>query len=360
MEFRDAKTMVRAGGNPYNDGTRTKKITFWVVVGHIVFVVVPLVFFWIAGLCSSCSQIQPEKEKEFVVQVGLVSDQPLGNTQEPTPEVKDPPAVEPLTPPPPIEAPPPPIETPKPPKVEPPPQPKPPKVEPKPQPKPPKVEPKPQPKVQPKPPKVEPKPQPKPQPKPPKVEPKPQPKPKPRPYLSVDQIKVTRSSPSQQQKQREAAERRRKQQEREQQIRAQQDYQRQLAAYNAAQQRAAAQRRQALEGIRRNVASVQGVVNAGLQGVQATQYINDLKRVIDPLFIQPSDTLLKGAKPSVNVKLTVSPSGRLVSATIVSRSGNAAMNESVEIWIGKVRNTQLPKPSQARGNIVVTVTLRCN
>ena len=350
MEFRDAKTMIKAGGNPYNDGTRTRKITLWVVIGHIVFVLVPLVSFWIAGLCSSCSPIREEKPQELVVQVGLVSDQPLGNTQEPAPEVKEPPAEIPL---PPVEEPlppPPPIEQPKPPKIEPPPP-----VE---------VKPKPQPKPQPKPVEVKPKPQPKPQPKPVEVKPKPQPKPQPKPpkkssFLRPDQINVNRSSDAELKKQRAEAERRKRRQEMERQIQAQRDYQRRLAEYNAAQQRAAAQRQQALAGIRRNVTSVRGVVDAGLQGVQAQQYINDLKRVIDPLFIQPSDSLLKGAKPSVNVKLTISPAGRLISAAIVSRSGNGAMDESVEIWIGKVRNTQLPKPSQVRTNISVTVTLRC-
>ena len=335
MEFRDAKTMIKAGGNPYNDGTRTRKITLWVIIGHIVFVLVPLVSFWLAGLCSSCSPIREEKPQELVVQVGLVSDQPLGNTQEPAPEVKEPPAEIPL---PPVEdplPPPPPIEQPKPPKIEPPPP-----VE---------VKPKPQPKPKPKPVEVKPKPQPKPQPKPPKKS----------PFLRPDQIKVNRSSDAELKKQRAEAERRKRRQEMERQIQAQRDYQRRLAEYNAAQQRAAAQRQQALAGIRRNMTSVQGVVNAGLQGVQAQQYINDLKRVIDPLFIQPSDSLLKGAKPSVNVKLTISPAGRLISAAIVSRSGNGAMDESVEIWIGKVRNTQLPKPSQVRTNISVTVTLRC-
>lgn len=331
MEFRDAKTMIKAGGNPYNDGTRTRKITLWVIIGHIVFVLVPLVSFWLAGLCSSCSPIREEKPQELVVQVGLVSDQPLGNTQEPPPEVKEPPAEIPL---PPVEEPlppPPPIEQPKPPKIEPPPP----------------VE-------------VKPKPQPKPKPKPVEVKPKPQPKPpKKSPFLRPDQIKVNRSSDAELKKQRAEADRRKRRQEMERQIQAQRDYQRRLAEYNAAQQRAAAQRQQALAGIRRNMTSVQGVVNAGLQGVQAQQYINDLKRVIDPLFIQPSDSLLKGAKPSVNVKLTISPAGRLISAAIVSRSGNGAMDESVEIWIGKVRNTQLPKPSQVRTNISVTVTLRC-
>ncbi len=331
MEFRDAKTMIKAGGNPYNDGTRTRKITLWVIIGHIVFVLVPLVSFWLAGLCSSCSPIREEKPQELVVQVGLVSDQPLGNTQEPAPEVKEPPAEIPL---PPVEEPlppPPPIEQPKPPKIEPPPP----------------VE-------------VKPKPQPKPQPKPVEVKPKPQPKPpKKSPFLRPDQIKVNRSSDAELKKQRAEADRRKRRQEMERQIQAQRDYQRRLAEYNAAQQRAAAQRQQALAGIRRNVTSVRGVVDAGLQGVQAQQYINDLKRVIDPLFIQPSDSLLKGAKPSVNVKLTISPAGRLISAAIVSRSGNGAMDESVEIWIGKVRNTQLPKPSQVRTNISVTVTLRC-
>ena len=346
MEFRDAKTMIKAGGNPYNDGTRTRKITLWVVIGHIVFVLVPLVSFWLAGLCSSCSPIREEKPQELVVQVGLVSDQPLGNTQEPAPEVKEPPAEIPL---PPVEdplPPPPPIEQPKPPKIEPP--------------KPVEVKPKPQPKPQPKPVEVKPKPQPKPQPKPVEVKPKPQPKPpKKSPFLRPDQIKVNRSSDAELKKQREEADRRKRRQEMERQIQAQRDYQQRLAEYNAAQQRAAAQRQQALAGIRRNVTSVRGVVDAGLQGVQAQQYINDLKRVIDPLFIQPSDSLLKGAKPSVNVKLTISPAGRLISAAIVSRSGNGAMDESVEIWIGKVRNTQLPKPSQVRTNISVTVTLRC-
>ncbi len=342
MEFRDAKTMIKAGGNPYNDGTRTRKITLWVIIGHIVFVLVPLVSFWIAGLCSSCSPIREEKPQELVVQVGLVSDQPLGNTQEPAPEVKEPPAEIPL---PPVEEPlppPPPIEQPKPPKIEPPPP-----VE---------VKPKPQPKPKPKPVEVKPKPQPKPV----EVKPKPQPKPpKKSPFLRPDQINVNRSSDAELKKQRAEADRRKRRQEMERQIQAQRDYQRRLAEYNAAQQRAAAQRQQALAGIRRNMTSVQGVVNAGLQGVQAQQYINDLKRVIDPLFIQPSDSLLKGAKPSVNVKLTISPAGRLISAAIVSRSGNGAMDESVEIWIGKVRNTQLPKPSQVRTNISVTVTLRC-
>lgn len=334
MEFRDAKTMIKAGGNPYNDGTRTRKITLWVIIGHIVFVLVPLVSFWIAGLCSSCSPIREEKPQELVVQVGLVSDQPLGNTQEPAPEVKEPPAEIPL---PPVEEPlppPPPIEQPKPPKIEPPPV----EVKPKPQPKP----------------------QPKPKPKPVEVKPKPQPKPpKKSPFRRPDQIKVNRSSDAELKKQRAEADRRKRRQEMERQIQAQRDYQRRLAEYNAVQQRAAAQRQQALAGIRRNVTSVRGVVDAGLQGVQAQQYINDLKRVIDPLFIQPSDSLLKGAKPSVNVKLTISPAGRLISAAIVSRSGNGAMDESVEIWIGKVRNTQLPKPSQVRTNISVTVTLRC-
>ena len=342
MEFRDAKTMIKAGGNPYNDGTRTRKITLWVIIGHIVFVLVPLVSFWLAGLCSSCSPIREEKPQELVVQVGLVSDQPLGNTQEPAPEVKEPPAEIPL---PPVEEPlppPPPIEQPKPPKIEPPPP-----VE---------VKPKPQPKPKPKPVEVKPKPKPKPV----EVKPKPQPKPpKKSPFLRPDQINVNRSSDAELKKQRAEAERRKRRQEMERQIQAQRDYQRRLAEYNAAQQRAAAQRQQALAGIRRNMTSVQGVVNAGLQGVQAQQYINDLKRVIDPLFIQPSDSLLKGAKPSVNVKLTISPAGRLISAAIVSRSGNGAMDESVEIWIGKVRNTQLPKPSQVRTNISVTVTLRC-
>ena len=346
MEFRDAKTMIKAGGNPYNDGTRTRKITLWVIIGHIVFVLVPLVSFWLAGLCSSCSPIREEKPQELVVQVGLVSDQPLGNTQEPAPEVKEPPAEIPL---PPVEEPlppPPPIEQPKPPKIEPP--------------KPVEVKPKPQPKPQPKPVEVKPKPQPKPV----EVKPKPQPKPQPKPpkkniFLRPDQINVNRSSDAELKKQRAEADRRKRRQEMERQIQAQRDYQRRLAEYNAAQQRAAAQRQQALAGIRRNMTSVQGVVNAGLQGVQAQQYINDLKRVIDPLFIQPSDSLLKGAKPSVNVKLTISPAGRLISAAIVSRSGNGAMDESVEIWIGKVRNTQLPKPSQVRTNISVTVTLRC-
>lgn len=342
MEFRDAKTMIKAGGNPYNDGTRTRKITLWVIIGHIVFVLVPLVSFWLAGLCSSCSPIREEKPQELVVQVGLVSDQPLGNTQEPAPEVKEPPAEIPL---PPVEEPlppPPPIEQPKPPKIEPPPP-----VE---------VKPKPQPKPKPKPVEVKPKPQPKPV----EVKPKPQPKPpKKSPFLRPDQINVNRSSDAELKKQRAEADRRKRRQEMERQIQAQRDYQRRLAEYNAAQQRAAAQRQQALAGIRRNMTSVQGVVNAGLQGVQAQQYINDLKRVIDPLFIQPSDSLLKGAKPSVNVKLTISPAGRLISAAIVSRSGNGAMDESVEIWIGKVRNTQLPKPSQVRTNISVTVTLRC-
>ena len=218
------------------------------------------------------------------------------------------------------------------------------------------VKPKPQPKPKPKPVEVKPKPKPKPV----EVKPKPQPKPpKKSPFLRPDQIKVNRSSDAELKKQRAEAERRKRRQEMERQIQAQRDYQRRLAEYNAAQQRAAAQRQQALAGIRRNMTSVQGVVNAGLQGVQAQQYINDLKRVIDPLFIQPSDSLLKGAKPSVNVKLTISPAGRLISAAIVSRSGNGAMDESVEIWIGKVRNTQLPKPSQVRTNISVTVTLRC-
>lgn len=59
---------------------------------------------------------------------------------------------------------------------------------------------------------------------------------------------------------------------------------------------------------------------------------------------QPNAAQLNNARPEVKVLIHVDASGRIVSAKIVKRSGNRAMDESVETLLRKVRI--LPKPPE--------------
>ena len=306
MNVSDARALLKHGMDPYANSNRTKWIAIWVICAHLmVFVIVPLVLLGVDLLV-------PEEPPLVVMKVGLVDlpegdspDAPVNGEQQPIPE---PPAPEPPAP--------------EPPKPEPP-KPEPPKPEP-PKPEPPKPEP------------------PKPVPAPPKPKQKPVP-PKPKYLTAADILKQRNKNRGKTVTIKNKDNRKQQQQDHA----AQQAYAKQLAEYNRA--------RQALQSARGRF----GSPDAGLKGILATAedraYYAKLKAFVDARFVQPSDALLDGRKPVVQVQITIGKDGSLAGWNVTSPSDVQAMNDAVAALKEKLRT--MPVPPRA---MTIPFTFRVN
>lgn len=301
MNVSDARALLKHGMDPYANSNRTKWIAIWVVCAHLmVFVIVPLVLLGVDLLV-------PEEPPLVVMKVGLVDlpegdspDAPVNGEQQPIPE---PPAPEPPAPEPP--------------------KPEPPKPEP-PKPEPPKPEP------------------PKPVPAPPKPKQKPVP-PKPKYLTAADILKQRNKNRGKTVTIKNKDNRKQQQQDHA----AQQAYAKQLAEYNRA--------RQALQSARGRF----GSPDAGLKGILATAedraYYAKLKAFVDARFVQPSDALLDGRKPVVQVQITIGKDGSLAGWNVTSPSDVQAMNDAVAALKEKLRT--MPVPPRA---MTIPFTFRVN
>lgn len=311
MNVSDARALLKHGMDPYANSKRTKWIAVWVICAHLmVFVIVPLVLLGVDLLV-------PEEPPLVVMKVGLVDlpegdspDAPVNGEQQPIPE---PPAPEPPAPEPPKPEPP----TPEPPKPEPP-KPEPPKPEP-PTPEPPK-----------------------PVPAPPKPKQKPVP-PKPKYLTAADILKQRNKNRGKTVTIKNKDNRKQQQQDHA----AQQAYAKQLAEYNRA--------RQALQSARGRF----GSPDAGLKGILATAedraYYAKLKAFVDARFVQPSDALLDGRKPVVQVQITIGKDGSLAGWNVTSPSDVQAMNDAVAALKEKLQT--MPVPPRA---MTIPFTFRVN
>lgn len=296
MNVSDARALLKHGMDPYANSNRTKWIAVWVICAHLmVFVIVPLVLLGVDLLV-------PEEPPLVVMKVGLVDlpegdspDAPVNGEQQPIPE---PPAPEP-------------------------PAPEPPKPEP-PKPEPPKPEP------------------PKPVPAPPKPKQKPVP-PKPKYLTAADILKQRNKNRGKTVTIKNKDNRKQQQQDHA----AQQAYAKQLAEYNRA--------RQALQSARGRF----GSPDAGLKGILATAedraYYAKLKAFVDARFVQPSDALLDGRKPVVQVQITIGKDGSLAGWNVTSPSDVQAMNDAVAALKEKLRT--MPVPPRA---MTIPFTFRVN
>ena len=296
MNVSDARALLKHGMDPYANSNRTKWIAVWVICAHLmVFVIVPLVLLGVDLLV-------PEEPPLVVMKVGLVDlpegdspDAPVNGEQQPIPE---PPAPEP-------------------------PAPEPPKPEP-PKPEPPKPEP------------------PKPVPAPPKPKQKPVP-PKPKYLTAADILKQRNKNRGKTVTIKNEDNRKQQQQDHA----AQQAYAKQLAEYNRA--------RQALQSARGRF----GSPDAGLKGILATAedraYYAKLKAFVDARFVQPSDALLDGRKPVVQVQITIGKDGSLAGWNVTSPSDVQAMNDAVAALKEKLRT--MPVPPRA---MTIPFTFRVN
>ena len=128
---------------------------------------------------------------------------------------------------------------------------------------------------------------------------------------------------------------------------AQQAYAKQLAEYNRA--------RQALQSARGRF----GSPDAGLKGILATAedraYYAKLKAFVDARFVQPSDALLDGRKPVVQVQITIGKDGSLAGWNVTSPSDVQAMNDAVAALKEKLRT--MPVPPRA---MTIPFTFRVN
>ena len=296
MNVSDARALLKHGMDPYANSNRTKWIAVWVICAHLmVFVIVPLVLLGVDLLV-------PEEPPLVVMKVGLVDlpegdspDAPVNGEQQPIPE---PPAPEP-------------------------PKPEPPKPEP-PKPEPPKPEP------------------PKPVPAPPKPKQKPVP-PKPKYLTAADILKQRNKNRGKTVTIKNKDNRKQQQQDHA----AQQAYAKQLAEYNRA--------RQALQSARGRF----GSPDAGLKGILATAedraYYAKLKAFVDARFVQPSDALLDGRKPVVQVQITIGKDGSLAGWNVTSPSDVQAMNDAVAALKEKLQT--MPVPPRA---MTIPFTFRVN
>ena len=128
---------------------------------------------------------------------------------------------------------------------------------------------------------------------------------------------------------------------------AQQAYAKQLAEYNRA--------RQALQSARGRF----GSPDAGLKGILATAedraYYAKLKAFVDARFVQPSDALLDGRKPVVQVQITIGKDGSLAGWNVTSPSDVQAMNDAVAALKEKLQT--MPVPPRA---MTIPFTFRVN
>ena len=128
---------------------------------------------------------------------------------------------------------------------------------------------------------------------------------------------------------------------------AQQAYAKQLAEYNRA--------RQALQSARGRF----GSPDAGLKGILATAedraYYAKLKAFVDARFVQPSDALLDGRKPVVQVQITIGKDGSLAGWDVTSPSDVQAMNDAVAALKEKLQT--MPVPPRA---MTIPFTFRVN
>ena len=99
--------------------------------------------------------------------------------------------------------------------------------------------------------------------------------------------------------------------------------------------------------------------DAGLKGILATAedraYYAKLKAFVDARFVQPSDALLDGRKPVVQVQITIGKDGSLAGWNVTSPSDVQAMNDAVAALKEKLRT--MPVPPRA---MTIPFTFRVN
>ncbi len=283
--------MRRSDLDPYVSTGRVGVITLWVVIVHVaLFFLLPLAL-WLVSL------IEEEKEPPLtVMKVGLV-DLPEGDSLDaPKDGIKlPPPAPEPAPEPEPVPSPEPEPEE----KTVKPPPPAPPKL---------KAE------IRTPPP-------------PPKQKPdKPKNKPKPK-YLTAEEIRQKRNKNPK---------------------RIVEQVQPAPSAADRQRQQAAQQRRDAIRNVSNNIGKYGHVDGGGVADRLATMeekvYMEKLFEYIDPLFVQPSASLLRNQTPTVEVYITVDTNGALLGWEIHKASNVPAMNEAVEALHAKLKHRIMPKP----------------
>ena len=86
-----------------------------------------------------------------------------------------------------------------------------------------------------------------------------------------------------------------------------------------------------------------------------SRYYASVTSFMKRLWVQPHVSALRGSRPTVDVELNVDASGRIVSARILRKSGNYAMDNSVENLLRALK--VLPKPPFPMPHLRVTVEI---
>jgi TonB family protein len=79
-------------------------------------------------------------------------------------------------------------------------------------------------------------------------------------------------------------------------------------------------------------------------GAVKASYYDQVTLFLYDLWEQPSKAELNNQKPSVTVHIAIDASGNVRSATIVKKSGFAAMDASVDALLLKIKSRPLPQP----------------
>jgi len=98
-----------------------------------------------------------------------------------------------------------------------------------------------------------------------------------------------------------------------------------------------------------------GIGTPGGAGTMPASYYDAVSVYLYDLWDQPGKAELKGLKPTVTVHISIDASGNVRSAQITKKSGNQAMDTSVEEMVSKLKT--LPKPPQGAMEMDVSMEI---
>lgn len=172
---------------------------------------------------------------------------------------------------------------------------------------------------------------------------KPEPKPEPKKHkveVDLTTTKVAKADAQEIQRKRQREEQARKE-AREAQQRAEEEARAQLQAYEQAKanaKRAADSRRAAVESAIGNVESkISGSTSVEMPGPGGEAFVNYADLIWDMYYKAWQAPEVRGKNPVVRVEIQVSKDGHVLTARIIERSGDAAMDRSVQQALDRVR-----------------------
>ncbi|HBC87006.1 MAG TPA: hypothetical protein DCZ94_08640 [Lentisphaeria bacterium] len=101
-----------------------------------------------------------------------------------------------------------------------------------------------------------------------------------------------------------------------------------------------------------------GIGAPGGVGTMPASYYDSVSVYLYELWKQPSQAELKGLKPTVTVHISIDATGNVRSAQITKKSGNSAMDISVNELLTSLKN--LPKPPQGALELDVSLEIEDN